>query len=76
LPELAAAASLEPRMVQAHYLLGRAYTALGRAQEAAAAFAKVKTLVGQDREAEAGRESADPLGQAKRPAPVPSPEDR
>jgi protein O-GlcNAc transferase len=76
-PELAQAAALEPRMLQAQYLLGRAYTALGRTQEAAAAFEKVKKLVqGQGLEAEAARQSADPLGQTKTPRPLPSPEDR
>jgi tetratricopeptide (TPR) repeat protein len=43
-PELETAARLEPRMSQAHYLLGRAYRALGRPQEAEAAFARVKQL--------------------------------
>jgi superkiller protein 3 len=74
-PELSSAASLEPRMLQAHYLLGRAYTKLGRAQEAAAAFEKVKALTdNRSLEAEAARQSADPLGQAAAPVPLPSPE--
>jgi tetratricopeptide (TPR) repeat protein len=75
-PELAHAAAQEPRMLQAQYLLGRAYTVLGRTTEAAAAFEKVKKLVqSQGLEADAARESADPLGQTKRPA-LPPPEDR
>jgi protein O-GlcNAc transferase len=76
-PELEKAAALEPRMLQAYYLLGRAYTLLGRSQEAAAVFEKVKTLAqGQTPEEEAARQAADPLGQAKAPAPLPSPEGR
>ena len=74
MPELEKAAALEPRMTQAHYLLGRAFTALGRAQEAAAVFEKVKALSqGQTSRQQAARQAADPLGQAKAPAPLPSP---
>jgi Flp pilus assembly protein TadD len=76
-PELEKAAALQPRMLQAHYLLGRAYTMLGRSAEAAAVFEKVKTLAqGQTLEEEAARQAADPLAQAKAPAPLPSPEGR
>ena len=73
-PELERAAALEPKMLQAHYLLGRAFTTLGRSQEAAAVFEKVKTLSqSQSLDAEAARQSADPLGQTKAPVPLPSP---
>lgn len=76
-PELEKAAALEPRMLQAHYLLGRAYTVLGRSEDAAAVFEKVKALSeGQTLEEQAARQAADPLGQAKAPAPLPSPEGR
>ena len=68
---------VHPQNPRAHYLLGRAYTALGRLQEAAAVFEKVKALAqGQTLEEEAARQAADPLGQAKPPAPLPSPEGR
>jgi tetratricopeptide (TPR) repeat protein len=47
--ELEQAAKLEPRMRQAYYQLGRAYQALGRSQEAQAAFARVQELIQQER---------------------------
>ena len=46
--ELEAAKRLEPRMRQAYFLLGRAYRALGRSEEADAAFAKLQELVRQE----------------------------
>jgi Flp pilus assembly protein TadD len=59
--ELEKAASLEPRMQQAHYLLGRAYKALGRTQDAEAAFARVQKLVqDQAQDAQAALESEGP----------------
>lgn len=70
-PELETAARLEPRMLQAQYLLGRAYRLLGRAQDAEAAFARVKNLVeGQAQDAAAALEG-DPLGQKKQPEALP-----
>jgi tetratricopeptide (TPR) repeat protein len=48
--ELEEAARLEPRMRQAYYQLGRAYQALGRSQEAEAAFARVQALIRQERQ--------------------------
>jgi len=75
--ELEKAAALEPRMLQAQYLLGRAYTVLGRPEDAAAVFEKVKALSeGETLEEQAARPAPDPLGQAKTPAPLPSPESR
>lgn len=75
--ELEKAAALEPGMTQAHYLLGRAYTLLGRSAEAAAVFDRVKALSqGRTLEEQAERQAADPLGQQRAPAPMPSPEGR
>jgi hypothetical protein len=37
-------------MRQAYYQLGRAYQALGRSQEAEAAFARVQALIRQERQ--------------------------
>ena len=44
IPELKATLHLEPSMKQAYFLLGRAYTKLGRKDEAAAAFKKLDAL--------------------------------
>jgi len=55
--ELREAAKLEPRMRQAYYQLGRAYQALGRAQESQAAFARAQELIQEEREV-----GEDPLG--------------
>jgi tetratricopeptide (TPR) repeat protein len=74
-PELEAAARLEPRMLQAQYLRGRAYKVLGRSQDAAEAFQKVQELVQGRAQDAAAMESDDPLGQAKRPDPPPPPDD-
>ncbi len=50
--ELETAVALEPRLRQAHYQLGRVYQALGRAQEAEAAFARVSELIAAERAVE------------------------
>jgi tetratricopeptide (TPR) repeat protein len=72
-PELQTAAAREPRMLQAQYLLGRALSALGRTEEAAAVFEKVKGLVQNETiEPDPTTRPADPLAPA-RPAPAPSP---
>lgn len=44
IPELKATLRLQPRMKQAYFLLGRAYTKLGRRDEAASAFKKLDEL--------------------------------
>jgi tetratricopeptide (TPR) repeat protein len=44
IPELKATLLLEPRMKQAYFLLGRAYSKLGRRAEAASAFKKLDEL--------------------------------
>jgi len=44
IPELRAALQFEPRMKQAYFLLGRAYTKLGHQDEANAAFKKLDEL--------------------------------
>ena len=46
IPELQTSLRFEPRMKQAYFLLGRAYTKLGRKDEAAAAFKKLDELSG------------------------------
>jgi tetratricopeptide (TPR) repeat protein len=74
-PELEAAAKLEPRMLQAQYLLGRAYRLLGRTQEAEATFARVQKLVqGQAESVVEAAQSRDPLGQQKPSEPPPPPD--
>ena len=44
IPELKTSLRFEPRMKQAYFLLGRAYTKLGRKDEAAAAFKRLDEL--------------------------------
>ena len=44
IPELQTSVKLEPRMKQAYFLLGRAYSKLGRQDEAKAAFKKLDEL--------------------------------
>jgi len=56
IPELKASLRFEARMKQAYFLLGRAYTKLGRKDEAAAAFKKLDELSGST----APIQSADP----------------
>jgi tetratricopeptide (TPR) repeat protein len=46
IPELQTALRFEPQMKQAYFLLGRAYTKLGRKEQAAAAFKKLDELSG------------------------------
>ena len=58
--ELEEAARLEPRMRQAHYQLGRAYQALGRSQEAEAAFARARELLEQERQADEAHPDLSP----------------
>jgi tetratricopeptide (TPR) repeat protein len=62
-PELQAAVKAEPRMRQAHYQLGRAYQALGRAQDAEAAFARAQELAREGRELPEA--TADPRPEAR-----------
>jgi len=48
IPELKASLQMEPRTIQAYFLLGRAYSKLGHPQEAKAAVQKFNELEGAD----------------------------
>jgi predicted Zn-dependent protease len=66
IPELNAALRLEPRMKQGYFLLGRAYSKLGRQEEAKAAIKKLDEL---NRAEVPGREKGtrdDALGKPER----------
>jgi tetratricopeptide (TPR) repeat protein len=60
IPELKTTLHLEPRMKQAYFLLGRAYTKLGRKEEAAAAFKKLDALNGSEVPVQSDGGSQDP----------------
>jgi Tfp pilus assembly protein PilF len=58
--ELEAAVKAEPGMRQGHYQLGRAYQALGRTEDAEAAFARAQRILEQQRALDAGPAEPDP----------------
>ena len=58
-PELTASVRLEPRLRQAYFLLGRAYSKLGRKQEADAAFQKLDQLDSSATSVQSGRSPDD-----------------